>query len=93
MAYNDQGTLSNHHADMQMFKLICSKVYDPTTYQDLKNGARYSLCLLEKVFPPFFDLMTHLAVHLVDELEIFAHVHSHWICSIDWSMKDLKGYV
>jgi hypothetical protein len=51
----------------KVFKLICSKVYDPATYQDLKNGTIYSLCLLEKVFlPSFLDLMTHLVVHLVD---------------------------
>jgi hypothetical protein len=76
-----------------MFKLICSKVDDPITYQNLNNGALYSLCFLENVFPPFFDLMIHLVVHLVDELEIFGLVHSQWICSIEWSMKDLKRYV
>ncbi len=26
-----------------MFKLLCTKVYDPTTYEDLKIGVIYSL--------------------------------------------------
>lgn len=68
----------------KVFKLIFSKVYDLTTYQGLNNGVIYSLCLFEKVFPPsFFDLMTHVVVHLVDELEICGLVHSHWMYPIE----------
>jgi hypothetical protein len=51
----------------KIFKLICGKVYDLATYQYLKNGAMYSPCFLEKIFPPsFFYLITHLMVHLIN---------------------------
>jgi hypothetical protein len=37
--------------------------------------------------------MTHLVVHLIDELNLCGHVHSHWMYPIEWAMKDLKSYV
>jgi hypothetical protein len=74
-------------------KLICTKVYDPSTYHILKAGVATSLCLLEKVFPPtFFDLVTHLVPHLMDELDILGLVHFHWMYPIEKTM-DLKGYI
>ncbi len=37
---------------------------------ELKNEVVVTLVLLERKFPPsFFDIMTHLLVHLVEELE------------------------
>jgi hypothetical protein len=51
-------------------------VYDPSTYHVLKVRIITKLCLLEKVFPPsLFDLMTHLVIHLIDELDICGLVH------------------
>lgn len=77
----------------RIFKLICNKVYDPTTYQELKSATIYSLCLLEKTFSPsFFNLMIHLVVHLIDELDLCGPLHSCWIYLIEWAMKDLKNY-
>jgi len=78
----------------QVFKQICTKVYDPTSYHDLKFGVVLALCCLEKVFPPsFFNLMTHLTFHLVDELDICGPVHSCWMYPIERALKDPKGYV
>lgn len=78
----------------KIFKFICNKVYDPTTYFLLKFGSTTTLCQLEKVMPPcFFDLMTHLVIHLIEELDICGLVHSHWMYPIEHAMKDLKGYV
>ncbi len=37
--------------------------------------------------------MTHLTLHLVDELDICGMVHSHWMYPIERTLKDLKGYV
>ena len=52
------------------------------------------LCLLEKEFPPsFFDPMTHLLVHLVEELHICGLVHSRWMYPLERYMKSLKGFV
>ncbi len=78
----------------KVFKQLCTKAYGPTTYPDLKMGTIKSLVFLEKVFPPnFFDLMTHLVVHLMDELDTCGPMHSRWMYPIECAVKDLKGYV
>lgn len=53
----------------RIFKQLCAKVMDLTTIGELKNEVVMTLVLLERKFPPFFDIMTHLLVHLVEELE------------------------
>jgi hypothetical protein len=76
----------------KIFKILSCKMYNLTRFIELKSVAVYSLCLLEKVFPPnFFDLMTHV-IHLIDELELCGHVHTRWMYLIKHAMKDLKGY-
>ncbi len=55
----------------KVFRRICSKVWDPFEIDSLQNDVIISLALMEKHFPPsFFDIMTHLLYHLVDELDI-----------------------
>ena len=52
------------------------------------------LCLLEVNFPPgFFVVMTHLVVHLVDELEICGPVHARWCYSVERYLGVLTKYV
>jgi hypothetical protein len=58
-----------------VLKKLCAKIVDPTTMVELKTNVVVTLVLLEKEFPPFFDTMTHLLVHLVEELEICGLVH------------------
>ncbi len=73
----------------KVFKLICSKVYDLSKYQNLRSSVIYSLCFLEKVPPPtFFNLMTHLV-----GLDLCRPMHTHWMYSIELAMEDLKGYI
>ena len=44
---------------------------------ELREDTAITLCMLEKEFPPaFFDVMTHLLVHLVEELDICGPVHA-----------------
>ncbi len=43
---------------------------------DVKHDVVVTPLLLKKEFPPFFDTMTHLLVHLVEELKICALVHT-----------------
>jgi hypothetical protein len=53
-----------------------------------------TLSLLEKKFPPsFFDIMTHLLLHVVDELDVYGLVHNKWMYIMEQMMKVLKGYV
>ncbi len=78
----------------KIFKTICMNVYDSTTYDILNVGTIYSLCLLEKVFPPrFFDVMTHLVVHLIEKLDICGPISAPWMYPIECALKYLKGYV
>ncbi len=73
----------------RLFRLLCTKVYDPSTYWVLKAGVITTLCFLEKIFlPSFFDLMTHLVIHLVDEFHICGPIHAHWMYPIECAMKD-----
>ncbi len=53
-----------------------------------------TLVLLKQEFPPsFFDIMTHMLVHLVEELEICGLVHMRSMYPIESYLKTLKGYV
>jgi hypothetical protein len=60
---------------------------------DMENAAE-ALCLLEKVFPPtFMDVMSHLMIHLVEELYVCGPVHCRWMYPVERYMKTLKDYV
>ena len=50
--------------------------------------------MLEINFPPgFFDVMTHLVVHLVDELELCGPLHARWCYSVERYLGVLTKYV
>ena len=52
------------------------------------------MALLEIHFPPsFFDVMTHLVYHLVDELDVCGLVSSRWMYHVERYMKTLEQYV
>jgi hypothetical protein len=54
-----------------VFKKLCAKIVDPTTMEELNNELAITLVLLEKEFPPsFFDVMSHVLIHLVEELDL-----------------------
>jgi hypothetical protein len=40
-----------------------------------------------------FDVMTHLVLHVVEELTICGHVHSRWMYPIEQTLGTLKKYV
>jgi hypothetical protein len=61
----------------RLFKKLCSNVVDPNTIANLKEDVAMPMVLLEQQFPPsFFDIMTHLLVHLVEELKICGPVQT-----------------
>jgi hypothetical protein len=50
--------------------------------------------LLEKEFPPsFFDIMTHLLLHVVGELVLCGPVNNRQMYPMEQMMKVLKDYV
>jgi hypothetical protein len=52
-----------------------------------------TLVLFKQNFPPsFFDIITHLLVHLMEELEICSLVHTRWMYLIEHYLKTSKGY-
>ncbi|RVW32350.1 hypothetical protein CK203_087511 [Vitis vinifera] len=64
----------NSRLDLLEMGLRCelgpSKVVDVSALDKLQNDLVVTLCLLEKYFPPsFFDIMLHLTVHLIREIE------------------------
>ncbi len=60
-----------------VFCCICVKVWNLNEIGSLKEGVVVIISLLKKEFPlAFFDIMTHLLLHVVDELEICGPVHN-----------------
>ena len=56
---------------------ISQTVIDPTTLPKLQKDVAQCLVSFELVFPPsFFDIMTHLLLHLVEEIAILGPVFS-----------------
>ncbi|XP_062028678.1 uncharacterized protein LOC133744616 [Rosa rugosa] len=76
------------------FKAICSKVIDVRKLKKMQEDLVLTVCELEKYFPPsFFDIMIHLTVHLVREVELCGPVFFRWMYPFERYMKTLKGYV
>ena len=55
----------------RIFRRLYCKVWDPSQADNLREDVAITMCLLEMTFPPtFFDIMSHLPLHLVEELII-----------------------
>jgi hypothetical protein len=80
-----------------LFQAICAKVIPNAGSQemrDLKTSAAETLCLFEMWFPPgFFDVMSHLVIHVVEELAICGPLHARWYYAIERYMGVLATYV
>lgn len=62
------------------FKALCAKVVDVSKLQEMQDNIVLTLCLLEMYFPPsFFDIMVHLTVHLVREVELCGPIFFWWM--------------
>jgi hypothetical protein len=60
----------------------------------LREDAAITMCMLDMTMPPsFFDIMVHLILHLVDELNMCRLVHTKWMYCVERLNKLLKGYV
>lgn len=78
----------------RVFRRICAKTIDSNDIAELRSDVAITLCMLEKVFAPsFFNIMSHLVLHLVEEVEICGPVHTRWMYPIERYLKTLKGYV
>ena len=78
----------------RVFRRICGKVWDPSQSQTLKSDVALTLCMMEIHFPAsFFDVMTHLIVHLVEEVDLCGPPSCRWMYPVERYLKTLKGYV
>ena len=78
----------------KVFHRICTKVYNPAEFESLEAEVAETMSLLEMEFPPsFFDIMTHLPYHLVQELDLCGPVSARWMYPIERYMKTLKNQV
>ena len=76
------------------FKRICTKAVDPAQMAPLQHYVAETMSLLEIWFPPtFFDIMPHLVLHLVEELDWFGPVHARWCYGSERYLYVLKKYV
>ena len=77
-----------------VFKKLCCKVVDPMQMNKLEEEVAIAICSLERQFPlAFFDPMSHLPVHLVEELKLCGPVQNRWMYPLERYMKYMKTYV
>jgi len=73
---------------------ISQKAINPLELAALQNDVVQCLVNFESVFPlSFFDIMTHLLVHLVKEINILSPVFLHNMFLVERFMGVLKKYV
>ncbi len=78
----------------RVFRSICVKVWDPKNFQALKDDVATTFSLLEWEFlATFFDIMTHLTLHVVEELDVCGLVHAGRMYPIERTLKMFKTYV
>jgi len=78
----------------RVFRKLCAKTVNRDEAPQLKADAAETICMMEKEMPSsFFDIMSHLPNHLVEELFICGHVHTSWMYPYERYFKALKGYV
>ena len=76
------------------FNRISQKVIDEDELQDLKEFIAKTMAWLEMCFPPgFFDIMEHLMIHMVDQIQALGPLHLHEMWTYERFMSVLNRYV
>ena len=90
----DQNTRLAIMRACRVFRRICCKVWDPEQTESLREDVAVTMCLMEIAFPPtFFDIMSHLPLHLVEELLILGPAQVRWMYPVERTMMTLKDHV
>jgi hypothetical protein len=67
-----------------VFCNICVKVWDPKDFQALRDDVATMLSLLDwELLVVFFNIMTHLTLHVVEELDVCEPVNVRWMYAIE----------
>jgi hypothetical protein len=76
------------------FNRITQKVIDRDELASPKEFAVETVSQFEMCFPPaFFDIMVHLVVHLVPQIEALGPMYLHEMLTYEHFMSILNGYV
>lgn len=78
----------------RLFCKLCAKIVDMNDEAQMIFDSAETMCMMEMEMPPsFFNIMSHLPNHLVQELYICGPVHTRWMYPFERYFKTLKGYV
>jgi len=78
----------------RVFLSIYVKVWDPRDFQALTDDVATTFSLLEwELHVAFFDIMTHLTLHVVEKLDVYGPIHAKWMYPIERALKMFKTYV
>ncbi|KAL0013741.1 hypothetical protein SO802_000810 [Lithocarpus litseifolius] len=76
------------------FQDLCSRTLKRSELEKLEEHIVHILCKPERFFPPsFFDVMVHLALHLLREAILGGPVQYRWMYPIERYLEKLKRYV
>ncbi|XP_042983138.1 uncharacterized protein LOC122312562 [Carya illinoinensis] len=76
------------------FKELCSRTLDTRVLEQLQANIPIILCKLEMIFlPAFFDIMVHLAIHLLNEALLAGPVQYRWMYPFERYLGKFKRYV
>ncbi|XP_070003065.1 uncharacterized protein [Nicotiana sylvestris] len=76
------------------FRTICSKVIRQSDLDKMQSEIIDIACDLETIFPPtFFDIMTHLPIHLVNEIKLGGPTHLRWMYPLERNLCKYKAFV
>ncbi len=77
-----------------VFCNIYAKVWDPSSLPSLREDVAVTLSMIKWELPgAFFDVMTHLVLHVVEKLAICGPIHSRWMYRVERTLGTLKKYV
>ena len=78
----------------RVFRKLCAKTINMAEKQQMLADCAETMCMFEKEMPPaFFDIMSHLPYHLVEEAFLCGPVHTRWMYPYERYFKTVKGYV
>jgi hypothetical protein len=77
-----------------VFRRLCNGTVNMSKKKEYIEDANETLCMVEREFPlGSMVIMTHLIVHLMEELFICGPVQCRWMYPMEQYMKTLKDYV
>ena len=78
----------------RVFRKLCAKTINGSEKEQMLLDCAETMCMFQKEMPPaFFDIMSHLPYHLVEEVFLCGPVHTRWMYPFERYFKSVKGFV